>query len=196
MMGRTPSTPRRAAAGKADYRKQTDSGGDDDRFTVLRVSISATALSSAQSDTGRHEIALTDRYRPFEGAGVVSRWRFQLHDTFRAFDYATISDMVMQIRYTALDGGDRLREVAAGAVEDYVARQEATGSEGEGLYMFFDLRADFASEWYAAFGSAGGSGQQKERELKLDDVYARLPVFTRGTAPDKILALSVVVMGR
>ncbi|KAH6856078.1 hypothetical protein B0I37DRAFT_425036 [Chaetomium sp. MPI-CAGE-AT-0009] len=194
------TTPRVSSTADYPNHSQTgsssssDNGGEDDRFTTLRVPISATALSSAQGDTGRHEIALTDRYRPFEGAGVISRWRFQLPEGFRAFDYGTISDVVMQIRYTALDGGDRLREVAAGAVQDYVAQQETTGREGEGLYMFFDLRADFASEWYAAFGS-GGSGRE-ERELRLDNVYARLPVFTRGTAPEKILALSVVVLGR
>jgi hypothetical protein len=187
------TTPR--ASSKSDYPQQTDADSvdGDDRFAVLRVPISATALSSAQGDMGRHEIALTDRYRPFEGAGVVSRWRFQLPDGFRAFDYGTVSDVVMQIRYTSLDGGDKLRDVAAGAVADYVAKQEETSSDGEGLYMFFDLRADFASEWYAAFGT-GASGAA--REMRLDNVYARLPVFTRRTAPGKILALSAVVLGR
>ena len=189
------TTPR--ASSKSDYPKQddADSVDGDDRFTVLRVPISATALSSGQADTGRHEIALTDRYRPFEGAGVVSKWRFQLPADFRSFDYGTISDVVMQIRYTSLDGGDKLRDVASGAVADYVAQQEDTSADGEGLYMFFDLRGDFASEWYAAFGSGGSSGTQ-QRELKLDNLYARLPIFTRRTTPNKILALSAVVLGR
>ena len=193
------------ASSKADYPKQSDSGGDgtdDDRFAVLRVPITASALSSGQADMGRHEIALTDRYRPFEGAGVISKWRFELPSGFRAFDYGTISDVVMQIRYTALDGGDKLREAAAGAVTDYVAKQEEMGDAeggGEGLFIFFDLRADFASDWYAAFGSSGGGGggqQQQQREMRLDNLSARLPVFTRDTAPGKILALSAVVLGR
>ncbi len=191
------TTPR--ASSKADYPKQDASdSGDDDRFTVLRVPITATALSTAQGDTGRHEIALTDRYRPFEGAGVVSTWRFELPAKFRAFDYRSIADVVMQVRYTSLDGGDRLRELAEGAVMDYVARQEADAGQEEGLFMFFDLRADFASEWFAsssASSSTGASGGVEQRELRLDKLSTRLPVFTRGTPPQKILALSVAVLG-
>lgn len=188
------TTPR--ASSKTDYPQQdaADSDSDaDDRFTIIRVPINATALSTAQGDTGRHEIALTDRYRPFEGAGAVSTWRFDLPAQFRAFDYRSIADVVMQVRYTALDGGDRLREIAQGAVLDYVARQEAEAG-GRGLFMFFDLRADFASEWFAAFGPSSATATG-ERELRLDRLSTRLPVFARRTPAGRILALSVAVLG-
>jgi hypothetical protein len=50
-----------------------------------------------------------------EGAGAISKWRIELPDTFREFDYDSITDVVMHLRYTALDGGDKLRSVAVGS---------------------------------------------------------------------------------
>lgn len=69
---------------------------------------------------------------PFEGAGVISKWRLELPDTFRQFDYDTISDVVMQLRYTAADGGDKLKSPAADSVQTYIKSVEDL-SRQEGL---------------------------------------------------------------
>ncbi|KAH8910494.1 hypothetical protein BR93DRAFT_988939, partial [Coniochaeta sp. PMI_546] len=119
------------AASVADYPKSTEGGsggggigdpGEDDRFAVTQVPISSVVLSSAQNDNGRHDPSgqITERYSPFEGAGVISRWRFELPDGFRQFDYSTISDVVLTIRYTSLDGGDKLRDIAAKTVSEWI----------------------------------------------------------------------------
>ena len=65
----------------------------------------------AQSNTGRHEITLTDRYRPFEDVGVVISWRFQLSVGFHMFDDGTVADIVMHISYTALNGGNKQQPI-------------------------------------------------------------------------------------
>ena len=51
-----------------------------------------------------------ERYLPFEGAGAISRWRLRLPPVeFQPFDYRTISDVVLHVRYTARDGGNAFR---------------------------------------------------------------------------------------
>jgi hypothetical protein len=66
----------------------------------------------------------------------------------------TLSDgriVVMHLRYTALDGGDKLRTNAAEWVGKYVKCVEDLSQE-EGLFAFFDLRHDFPNEWYNTSG--------------------------------------------
>ena len=45
-----------------------------------------------------------DRYMPFEGAGVNSRWQLELPSAVKPFDYRTISDVILRISYTARMG--------------------------------------------------------------------------------------------
>jgi hypothetical protein len=46
---------------------------------------------------------------PFEGAGAVSSWQVSLPRTIRAFDYSTISDVLLHLGYTA-EEDEGLRE--------------------------------------------------------------------------------------
>ena len=39
---------------------------------------------------------------------------------FRQFDYDTISDVILNVRYTSIDGGDKLQNIAANSVTDYM----------------------------------------------------------------------------
>jgi hypothetical protein len=53
------------------------------------------------------ETSLGDmRFLPFEGAGAVSTWTLSLPPQLRAFDYMTISDVILHIRYTARGAGN------------------------------------------------------------------------------------------
>ena len=49
-----------------------------------------------------------ERYLPFEGAGVISKWRLEL-PTVKQFDYNTISDVVLHVKYIASEGGEQLK---------------------------------------------------------------------------------------
>src|SRR5262249_51930794 len=105
------------------------------------------AASSGQSDSGMFELNFRDdRYLPFEGAGAISRWRFMLPQEFRAFDYDTISDLVVHLRYTARDGGGTLSAAARG---DLTTRLNALTHNGTtGMIELISLGQDFASEWW------------------------------------------------
>jgi len=60
------------------------------------------ATSSAQADGGVFELSFRDeRYLPFEGQGAVSSWRLELPRTVRGFDYASITDVIVSMAYSA-----------------------------------------------------------------------------------------------
>ena len=61
--------------------------------------------SSAQNDSGLFETSLRRTVSlPFEGAGAIGDWDIELPKNFRAFDYDTISDVILHLRFTAKTG--------------------------------------------------------------------------------------------
>ncbi|RBQ82144.1 hypothetical protein VDGD_05959 [Verticillium dahliae] len=184
------------AADANAYPETPGDDGLDQRFTTSSVPITAIAASSAQTDPGVFELSMKDeRFLPFEGAGVISRWRLTLPSpagpaslALRPFDYGTITDVILQVRYTSLDGGDKLQAAASGAIRSFVQAVEDDSSEaGGGLYTIMDLRAEFATEWYR-FAMAA-SPPDADRTILLRDVASRLPYVARGAS--KLTASSV-----
>ncbi|HEY0463786.1 MAG TPA: hypothetical protein VGC79_06235, partial [Polyangiaceae bacterium] len=172
------------AKGKADYPEQA---GDDERFRSVNVPITAIAVSSLEDESGVFELNFHDeRYLPFEGAGAISTWKLELPEKFRQFDYATITDVVLRVRYTSL-GSDKLKAAAAGTVEDYVKSVEDL-SRDEGLFAVFDLKNDFPNEWHNANHPLAGA---TERVLTIRKLNERLPLFTKGRAAKNIVAKDV-----
>ena len=109
--------------------------------TSARCSPSSPA--AGQNDSGMFETNLRDeRFLPFEGAGAESTWKLDLPKDYRAFDYDTISDVILHIRYTARQG------VEPGKVKAALDAlfQQATQSN---LALLFSLRHDFPTEWAA-----------------------------------------------
>jgi hypothetical protein len=119
-----------------------------ENYATSRVPIQSVATSSGQNDSGLFELGLhDDRYLPFEGAGALSRWRLSLPGDFRAFDYATITDIVLHLRYTARDGGELLATKARQTLADRLGALTRAQSTQVGLVQLIPLRLDFAREW-------------------------------------------------
>ncbi|WYZ36402.1 hypothetical protein EsH8_XIV_000002 [Colletotrichum jinshuiense] len=121
-----------AAASTADnYLTASISDGS---FRTDVVPIAAVATSSGLQYTGTFNMAFgtnsnDGRYGPFEGAGAVSSWRLELPPSaVRTFDYSTISDVILHLRYTAVDGGPLLKRAASGAVSTLQTRAEGLGT--------------------------------------------------------------------
>lgn len=158
------------------YLQNTDA--DDDRFVTSFMATQSVAASQALNDSGLFELNFRDeRYLPFEGAGAISKWRIELPAKFRQFDYGSISDVIIQIKYTARDGGRLLQAAAVDNLTGYLKRAEEL-SKGEGLYQLFSLKHEFPNEWYQFFNPANGDGQQ----LKLQNLKSRMPYFTKTPA--------------
>src|SRR5262249_551748 len=155
------STSVRKDATDKDYRKPAD----DPRFIEDYSSVQSIVTSAAQADAGLFETTLREeRYLPFEGAGAISTWRLELPSEIRQFDYDTISDVILHVRYTARDGGARLKQAAASHSRDCIGKIAPV--------RLFSVRHEFPSEW-ARFTS----GQDLDIEIKPE----HYPFWTRGT---------------
>jgi len=121
---------------------------DDPRFTDSYGASEAIVTSTGNVDSGLFETQLRDeRFLPFEGSGVISTWRLELPGEYPQFDYSTISDVVLTIRYTARDGGDSLRNNATAAIKADLANTAATPSGPLRFNVLLSGRYDFPSEW-------------------------------------------------
>jgi hypothetical protein len=121
---------------------------EDDRFVSYNGAVQSIVTSSAQNDAGMFETNLhDDRFLPFEGAGAESTWKLDLPRDLRPFDYSTISDLILHVRYTARQGLDAPTVTAA-------INERFQNAEHSTFALLFSLRHDFPSEW-AAFLKKG-----------------------------------------
>jgi hypothetical protein len=147
-------------------------GADDTRFIVDRRIVDKMVTSTGQNDSGLFETNLNDeRYLPFETAGAVSTWRLELPTDFRSFDYNSISDVILHLRYTARDGGELLKAAAIEAANTFVT----FGVDKGPLARLVSLRHEFPSEWHRFIGSSGATGS-----VTVDVAKERFPYFVQG----------------
>lgn len=119
-------------------------GSEDARFADYFGAAQSIVTSGGVNDSGMFETNLRDeRFLPFEGAGALSTWKLELPSEFRQFDYNTISDIILHIRYTARQGGGQLRDKAYEHLRDKVSEANTSG-----LVLMLGLKHDFPSEWH------------------------------------------------
>ncbi len=109
------------------------------------------ALSSGLNDAGLFELSFSDpRYLPFEGTGAVSSWRLSMPQAANRFDYSAIADVVVSLRYTALDGGEGFREDVEklGPVKKYASGAMLAASQ------------QFSAQWFAFMQNHADPAQQ------------------------------------
>ncbi len=127
---------------------------DDDRFGDFGGAIASIVTSTGQNDSGVFDVDLHDaRPLPFEGAGADSTWRIELPNDVPQFDFESISDVILHLRYTAREAG-HLRAPAAAHVKDDVLRVP------DSLLQLFTLNHDFGDAW-GAFADAATDDVRK-----------------------------------
>ncbi|HEX5268921.1 MAG TPA: hypothetical protein VFW33_00475, partial [Gemmataceae bacterium] len=137
-----------------------DTANDDDRFVDYFGSVQSIVTSGAVNDGGMFETNLRDeRFLPFEGAGAVSTWSLSLPADLRPFDYMTISDVIITVRYTARPGGALLAAQATKELKDALSQPNPAG-----LVLLFSLRHDFPTEWSAFVNGNGDYSFTLRRE--------------------------------
>jgi receptor-binding and translocation channel-forming TcA subunit of Tc toxin len=155
--------------------KYARQGSDDVRFRDYYGTVQSIVTSSAQSDSGLFETNLRDdRYLPFEGTGVAGQWRLTLPSGVRQFDFDTITDVILHIRYTAREGGDVLKNAALGNLQALINKAQTLGS-----VCLYSVRHDFPSQW-AKFQSTTIGGATATAELQLDLVAELYPFWAQG----------------
>lgn len=74
-------------------------------------------MSSETQDNGVIELNFNnEQFLPFEGARATSTWKLELSTVVRQFGYQSISDFILHVRYTSIDGGPLLNYAANQAV--------------------------------------------------------------------------------
>ncbi|KAK0907467.1 hypothetical protein LTR91_021991 [Friedmanniomyces endolithicus] len=198
------------AQGSDDYAGQTGSGGLDSRFVTGNTPISSIAVCNAQNDAGAFQLDFgeeTLRYLPFEGAGTISKWRLELppYRDFRQFAYDTITDVILQMRYTSIDGGMTHRQMAQQSVMGFVNQSQSGSNSGAGLRTLLDLKNDYASAWSRLVKSeatpalpthpAGvATPAPPDPVLLIPNLSNRLPFYVQPRTPDQILATDIWVI--
>jgi hypothetical protein len=123
----------------------------DDRFADDFGTADVIVTSGGTNDGGMFETNLRDeRFLPFEGAGAISTWNLSLPSQLHSFDYTTISDVILHIRYTARQAGDPL---AAQATKELTAMLDTAGQSSQAL--LFCPRYDFPTQWSAFVNGTG-----------------------------------------
>jgi hypothetical protein len=114
--------------------------GDDARFRDFAGTIQSVVTSTAQNDAGLFDVNLNDeRYLPFEGGGAISTWRIELPNEIPQFDFESISDVLLHLRYTAREAG-HLQSSALAAVKEQLEAPDK-------LFQLFCLNNDFGNAW-------------------------------------------------
>jgi len=110
----------------------------DPRFIKHFGAREAIATSGGQSDGGLFELNFRDeRYLPFEYYGAISRWRIELPPENNFFDFDALSDVILNLNYTAREGGDLLRRAANEVAQCKVVRG----------WSLFDVVHEFPDAW-------------------------------------------------
>jgi receptor-binding and translocation channel-forming TcA subunit of Tc toxin/ABC toxin-like protein/neuraminidase-like protein len=170
--------------GDNGYERNTDDVGlpaDDERFIENNIGVKAIAASTAQNDSGVFELNFHDeRYLPFEGAGVISNWSVELFNdpkannpdpdnpdfgkALRQFDYSTISDVVLHVKYTAREDAGLFKNNAVTHLRDYFEEEDQIRS-----IRMFDLRQEFPAQWHRFLHPANAAdGNVFEFEMSSD----------------------------
>lgn len=177
---------------------------EDPRFSHYSGSLQSIVTSSAQNDSGLFETNLRDeRYLPFENSGVISEWRLELpanpsQGDPAQFDYDTIADVILHMRYTAREGGGLLRNAATAQLKELIKDTKAAGS-----VRLFALRYEFPTAWADFQNQKPPDGQRFELSLALRPEHypfwsqgrlnklARLDVFIEKTQSSTVRSLDV-----
>jgi hypothetical protein len=121
---------------------------------------STIVTSNGQNDAGLFEVNLRDeRWLPFEGRGAVSTWNLTLDQRDNNFDFSTITDVVLHIRYTARGGGD------ANAVRAGIKSQIETDRS-----IVVSARSTFGNAYYTFFNPAVAAATEQTLTLPLTNI--------------------------
>jgi hypothetical protein len=165
--------------------KYARQGSDDSRFNDYYGTVASIVTSSAQSDSGLFETNLREEcYLPFEMMGLAgSQWQLTLPADLPQFDFDTITDVILHMRYTAREGGEQLKAAAVANLQNLIKSAQTVGST-----VLFSIRHDFSPQW-AKFKGVTIGGATPTAELQLTLVPELYPFWTqgaRGSAPKPI----------
>ncbi len=134
------------------------------------------ATSNAKQDAGVFELNFEgSRYSPFEGAGAAdSEWQLDLPVNFRAFDYNSITDVIVHVSYTARFDGTLKTDVGGTLQSLESALLTYAKDKNKPLFRLFSLKREFPTEFYKLQSSPAGT------EVSVSIEEKHFPFFVLG----------------
>jgi hypothetical protein len=133
------------AQGYVPQRAQTPPN-DPSTFSVATPG-ATIATSTGQNDSGLFEVNLHDeRWLPFEGQGAVSAWTLELNPATNNFDFSTITDVVLHVRYTA-----RLTSPGSAAIPESTVLTAIAPAAGVVRSVLVSVKSTFGDALYSFF---------------------------------------------
>ncbi|KAJ9643644.1 hypothetical protein H2199_004323 [Coniosporium tulheliwenetii] len=168
--------------------KYSRKDNNDARFRDNFERFDSICTSTAVHDPGIFELNFRDeRSLPFEFAGAISSWRLTLPKKFRAFDYKSISDVILHVRYTAREGGEALRGVVETETREKILATLPLAEGKRGLARLLQLRREFPDKFYRM-----NHTPEKEMEVPLSRLH--LPYFVAAAAESVTLTAAAVIV--
>ncbi|KAL3439972.1 hypothetical protein BJX65DRAFT_315247 [Aspergillus insuetus] len=128
----------RISATGSSYGEQKAEDFRTDKIPIQ--SIAATKTEAGGNGKLDPAFYYLNEYFPFEGAGAISKWAIELANELRQRDYSTISDIEIDITYSALAGGNRQAALTA------AAQDLQTGSNVASIDLLSELEGDGEDE--------------------------------------------------
>jgi hypothetical protein len=149
------------------------------------TSIFPIATSSGQNDSGMFELNFRDdRYLPFEGTGAICTWTLSLMDdkNLRQFDYNTISDVILHVKYTAqFDSSKQSTDIAT--LNDEI-NSLTSGHAPVNINSYFSLKHQFANAWFAYANDAVITGHLPTAQMSIVLDSKMFPYLCQGKKID------------
>jgi hypothetical protein len=147
------------------YQPQSATAAPNDPSVIVSpmaaAGTSTIATSSGQNDAGLFDVNLHDeRWLPFEGQGAISAWNLVLDPRDNNFDFNTITDIILHVRYTARGGAD---QTAANIVRNAL---KPLGPRS----IYLSTRSTFSNAYYAFFNPAASTATAQTLTLPLTNV--------------------------
>jgi len=134
---------------EGQIKKEADTTNPEVHPVLENTSIST---STGVNDTGMFDFNFRDeRYLPFEGGGAVnSKWQLELPSVIRAFNYDTISDVLLTVSYTANEGDQTYRNT----IENKIQKKLIDHASAKGLFRLVSLKHEFSHQFQMLFDSS------------------------------------------
>ncbi|MDN5201284.1 neuraminidase-like domain-containing protein [Fulvivirgaceae bacterium BMA10] len=117
------------------------------------------AISKGVNDNGMFELNFNDpRYLPFEWTGAVSTWKLSMPKSSNFIDYESLSDVIIDIKYTALEDG--------GLREQVMKMKNWKSIGGSQLYS---LAQNYASAFYGLINDPP-MGQKTSMDFEIKSI--------------------------
>ncbi|GIC94464.1 putative Insecticidal toxin complex protein TccB2 [Aspergillus udagawae] len=119
---------------------------------------------------------------------------------FRQFDWQSITDLVLSLQYTSINGGAQMMQGAQTAVAAYLKRIDFALLAG-GFWAFFNVHYEFALAWMAFLATAAPAPPLNPSSidtptavsLPLPDLNDKLPVFAASRPAGSVVVYDIYV---